>query len=169
MGRIVLKRFRIAQFVGGTALVSVLLSHSVAAQDAAFGKTVWLTQAPCAECHGWMGDGNSADPRQPRGANLRETQLDVDGIVQIVLCGIPGTAMPAFDPKAYSDDRCGMTAEQVGDQRPEQGSAKLTKRHATGLANFILENFAGKGPATKQKCVAELGDQIDYCNTLPEG
>lgn len=140
---------------------------SAVAQDAEFGKGVWLSQANCADCHGWLGDGDNADPRSPRGANLRETTLAAEDIVNVILCGIPGTGMPHFDHKAYTDDRCyGMTAAELGDATPNASAMALTKRHATGLANFILEEFAGKGEPTKEECVALLGPDSQQCSSL---
>lgn len=140
------------------------------AQDANFGKGVWLTEANCADCHGWLGDGNNEDPRSPRGANLRKTSMTAEQLSETIMCGRPGTAMPYFDLRAYADDahKCyGMTKAQVGDQMPQPGLAQLTKRHADGLAAFIMRDFAGKGDATKSACEALLGAGNARCATLP--
>ena len=143
-------------------------SQTSVAQEASFGKEVWLHQANCSDCHGYLGDGNNEDPRSPRGANLRETPLTQEEIVEVILCGRPGTSMPHFDPKAYSaGHECyGMADADVGSDKPEAGAVALTKRHATGLANFILETFAGKGPATKQQCTDLLGEDAQRCAAL---
>ncbi len=137
------------------------------AQDANFGRSVWLNQANCADCHGWLGDGNAADPRSPRGANLRETQMDADQLAEVILCGRPGTGMPYFDSKAYTDKRCyGSSRADFGDLTPQQAQTALTKRHADGLAQFILAVFAGKGEATREQCVALLGIDSKRCGDL---
>ena len=93
-------RVGIGAFVGVAAVALGTMGGPALAQDATFGKNVWLSQANCADCHGWFGDGNAEDPRSPRGANLRETELDKDSLIEIILCGIPGTSMPHFDIKA---------------------------------------------------------------------
>jgi hypothetical protein len=137
------------------------------AQDAEFGKDVWLGQANCADCHGWFGDGNAEDPRSPRGANLRETSLDKELLIEVILCGIPGTSMPHFDSRAYTDDRCyGLTRADLDGSAPPTGSTALTRRHATGLANFILEYLVGKGEPTQEECVALLGPDSSRCSKL---
>lgn len=155
---------------GAIALLALpFCAQASVAQDASFGKEVWLHQANCSDCHGFLGDGNNEDPRAPRGANLRETALTQDDIVEVIMCGRPGTSMPRFDPKAYTaGHECyGMTEADVGADKPEAGAVALTKRHATGLAKFILETFAGKGPATKEQCVDLLGADAQRCATLP--
>ncbi|MCC6982345.1 MAG: hypothetical protein IT535_03655 [Bauldia sp.] len=138
------------------------------AQDAAFGRDVWLSQANCADCHGWLADGQPEDPRAPRGANLRDTVLTEEQLVEVILCGRPGTGMPHFDPRAYTDARCyGLTREQLGDATPGASDQTLTNRHAVGLARFILADFAGKGPPTSEDCTALLGEGNARCAALP--
>lgn len=144
--------------VGGSLILAALVAAPLAAQDAGFGKSVWVSQANCSDCHGWMGDGNNEDPRSPRGANLRETKLTAEQIAEVVLCGRPGTTMPFFDPRAYTDKRCyGVDRAALGDQVPDNGGVALTRRHADGLAAFILAEFAGKGAPTQASCAAILG------------
>jgi mono/diheme cytochrome c family protein len=153
----------------GFGLLGMMAASATAsAQDADFGRQVWLSQANCADCHGWLGDGNNVDPRSPRGANLRETTLDADQLAEVILCGRPGTGMPYFDARAYTDDRCyGLTREQIGDAIPPEGATPLTARHARGLAAFILSDFAGKGDPTQEECRALLGPEADRCAALP--
>jgi len=152
----------------GSLAFAVSLGAPALAQDANFGKSIWQSQANCADCHGSMGDGNADDPRSPQGANLRETGLDESGLIEVILCGRPGTAMPHFDPKAYTDDRCyELTKEDLGDMVPVAGAMAMTKRHATGLARFILEEFAGKGAPTAEQCRALLGPDSPRCVNYP--
>ncbi|MDB5563076.1 MAG: hypothetical protein JWN11_2494 [Hyphomicrobiales bacterium] len=78
------------------------------APDIVRGKIVFERTANCLNCHGWPGDGvTGKNPRSPGlAANLRETQLDTDSMIQVVSCGIPGTQMPYHDSEAYKDKRC---------------------------------------------------------------
>ena len=139
-----------------------------AGQDAGFGRDVWLKQANCSDCHGWFGTGLPEDPRSPKGANLRQTKLDAARIAETVLCGRPGTAMPYFDQRAYTDGRCfGMTKEQMGENMPGLGGVALTRRHADGLAQFILNAFAGKGDPTFEECEGLLGAGNRRCPEFP--
>ncbi len=149
------------------AVVAIVLPAH--AQDAAFGRSVWLTQANCSDCHGWFGNGFGEDPRSPKGANLRETTLDAAGIAEVILCGRPGTQMPHFDPRAYTDKRCyDVTRADLGDQVPPDAQTPLTRRHADGLAAFILAEFKGKGDPTQEECLALLGAQSSRCAAMPK-
>ena len=165
-----LDRFLIGFFAGGVALFSAsTLAAPAAAQDANFGRSVWLSQANCAACHGWFGDGTNEDRRSPRGANLRETSLDAEALVEVILCGLPGTAMPYFDHRAYTDDRCfGLTRADLAETTPPTSAMPLTKRHAQGLAQFILEEFVGKGEITAGECRDLLGADAARCAQYPE-
>ncbi|MCC6984222.1 MAG: c-type cytochrome [Bauldia sp.] len=150
------------------ALCLIGTAGIASAQDANFGRSVWLSQANCADCHGWLGDGINEDPRSPKGADLRVTVLDAAQLAEVILCGRPGTGMPHFDPRAYTDDRCyGLTAAAIGDAIPPAGAQELTARHARGLAAFILAEFVGKGAPTRQECVALLGPDSQTCNKYP--
>lgn len=153
--------------LGGTLVACLALPAS--AQDAKFGRDVWLTQANCADCHGWLAVGIPEDPRAPKGANLREATLTAAQISEVILCGRPGSGMPYFDQRAYTDARCfGQTKAQLGDAIPPQGGVALTKRHADSLAAFILSEFAGKGPPTQEDCVGLLGAASPRCGNLPK-
>jgi len=154
---------------GLSALATLALSTPGVAQDAAFGRDVWLKQANCSDCHGWLANGQPEDPRAPKGANLRQTTLNAAQIAEVILCGRPGTPMPYFDTRAYTDARCyGMTKAQMGDAVPEPAISGLTKRHADGLAAFILGEFAGKGDPTFEDCVSLLGAGNPRCTALPK-
>jgi mono/diheme cytochrome c family protein len=158
----------LAAVLFATGALNVATTTPSLAQDAAFGRGVWLSEANCADCHGWLGDGIPEDPRAPKGANLRETVLTEDQIIEVILCGRPGTGMPHFDARAYTDARCyNLTAAQIGDAVPPRADITLTRRHATGLALFILSEFAGKGAPTREDCQSLLGQDNPRCAALP--
>ncbi len=155
----------------GALLIGALFAAAAGqafGQDAAFGRSVWVSASNCADCHGWMGDGVPEDPRSPKGANLRETFLNQEQLVEVILCGRPGTAMPHFDRRAYTDQRCyGLTRAELGDATPPTADLALTARHAGGLAAFILSEFAGKGAPTFEDCTELLGAENPRCTPLP--
>ena len=96
-------------------VVAIASSSPVAAQDANFGKQIWLTKVNCRDCHGWSGNGLPDNPQAPGGHSLRKTTLTFDEIAEVIRCGRPGTQMPYFDRFAYTDDRCyGMTRSDLG-------------------------------------------------------
>src|SRR3984957_13567975 len=124
------------------ALAAVLaFSSSVAAQnpaagDIGLGKRLYQDKATCGFCHGWSGDG-AGDPQSPgKAANLRESKLDHDQLVEIIRCGVPGgTAMPHFDKFAWTKgEECyGMTDVEVGDKKAPSPPAALQKRESAPI------------------------------------
>ncbi len=164
------RRNKVALALGAIlAFAAAQSAGQAAAQDAAFGRDVWLKQANCSDCHGWLATGQPEDPRSPKSANLRETKLTAEQIAEVVLCGRPGTPMPYFDARAYTDARCyGMTKEQMGANIPALGGNALIRRHAEGLAQFILSEFAGKGPPTFADGERLLGVGNRRCPEYPK-
>ncbi len=83
---------RFSALIGAAAL---LLSADLAfAQDTSFGQRLFQDKADCQFCHGVNGDGRG-DPRSPgRAANLHETHLNRDQLVEVIACGRPGPKCP---------------------------------------------------------------------------
>jgi cytochrome c553 len=137
-------RLRFSAFIGAAA---VLLSADLAfAQDTSFGQRLFQDKADCQFCHGINGDGRG-DPRSPgRAANLHETQLNRDQLVEVIACGRPGTEMPHFDKYAYEDTDCyGLKGKNLGnDAARDPHSTSLTKREIDAVADYILARFVGK-------------------------
>lgn len=125
------------------------------APDIAKGKRVFQATANCARCHGWPGDGNTGkDPRSPgQAANLRETQLDTNGLIQIVSCGIPGSPMPYHDRQAYKDKRCfgQVMSDFSADQQPQAGNL-LSNQDIINVVGYVEQKVKGRGPITKAEC-----------------
>jgi hypothetical protein len=56
-------------------------------QNASFGERLFRDKADCQFCHVMDGDGRG-DPRSPgRAANLRETRLDRERLIEVIACG----------------------------------------------------------------------------------
>src|ERR1700758_4037704 len=124
------------------------------------GKRLYQEKATCGFCHGWSGDG-AGDPQSPgKAANLRQTKLNHDQLVEIVRCGVPGgTAMPHFDKFAWTKgDECfGMTETEVGDKKPPNPTAGLQKREIGAIVAYIEAKIVGKGPPTVADCEEYFG------------
>ncbi len=132
-----------AVIVAATLLLSFDLSF---AQDTSFGQRLFQDKADCQFCHGINGDGRG-DPRSPgRAANLHETHLDRDQLIEVIACGRPGTEMPHFDKYAYEDTDCyGLKGKNLGnDAARDPDSTSLTKREIEAVADYILAKFVGK-------------------------
>ena len=102
------------------ATVVIILDFGAAqTQYVSFGQRLFRDKADCQFCHGIDGDGRG-DPRSPgRAANLRQTRLDREQIIEVIACGRPGTEMPHFDKFAYEDTNCyGLKGKDLGADAP---------------------------------------------------
>jgi mono/diheme cytochrome c family protein len=152
------------------ALVVPAASQTVG--DIALGKRLYQAKAECGHCHGWSGDG-AGDPLSPgKAANLRETKLDHDQLVEIIRCGVPGgTAMPRFDRFAWTEgENCfGMTAADVGDKKPTGPTAELSRREIEAIVAYLEAKVIGKGPPTVADCEDFFGAASRRCQEMAAG
>ena len=157
------------------ALLAALFAlHTVAAvaadDDFSYGRRLYLDKAQCSYCHGWAADG-AGDPQSNGGAaNLRLTRLNRAQLVDVILCGLPGTPMPRFDESAYSDKRCyGLTAADLGPRTPALPLAStLQRREAEAIADYLLAKFIGRGPVTREECEESFGKGDRACGEYSE-
>ena len=123
-----------------------LFTELACAQDVSFGDRLYHDKADCQFCHGIDGDGRG-DPRSPgRAANLHETHLNRERLIEVIACGRPGTEMPHFDKYAYEDTNCyGLKGENLGFDAPHSPhSTPLTRREIEAVADYIIVTFVGK-------------------------
>jgi mono/diheme cytochrome c family protein len=125
------------------------------APDIARGKVVFERTANCLNCHGWPGDGvTGKNPRSPGlAANLRETQLDTDTMIQVVSCGIPGSQMPYHDAEAYKDKRCYDTllSDYEPGKQPIIGHT-VRNQDIINVVAYVQQKIKGRGKPTKAEC-----------------
>jgi len=151
------------------ALAAVLaFSSSVAAQnpasgDIGLGKRLYQDKATCGFCHGWSGDG-AGDPQSPgKAANLRESKLDHDQLVEIIRCGVPGgTAMPHFDKFAWTKgEECfGMTE---ADARHKYGKVDIYR----AVFRPMKSTFYGGSDRMLMKLIVEAAtDKLLGCHIV---
>ncbi len=134
------------------------------------GKQVFKTKANCVNCHGWPGDGATGkNPRSPGiAANLRQTQLDHNSLIQIVSCGIPGSAMPYHDGQAYKDNRCyGTTSADYDATNAPQPGKFLTAQDIINVVAYVEAKVKGRGPITKAECDEFWGANASVCAKFP--
>src|SRR5580704_16929430 len=146
--------------LGIVAVVAALAPVGTLAQDDfAVGRRIFLEKADCGYCHGWAGDGAGQGQSPGGAANLRRSQLNRDSLIMVISCGIPGRAMPHFDDQAYTDKRCyGMTEAEIGDKVPPfPPSTSLPRRDIEIVADYLLAKVVGRGPITREECVETLG------------
>ena len=118
------------------------------------GKVVYRSVGYCGNCHGWPGDGITGILLQaPRGANLRETRLDKDQLIEVIRCGLPGTPMPYHDRAAYREGRChGLTmADFEPGGKPVRGKT-VSEQDLANLVAFLQTRMIGLGEPTFAEC-----------------
>jgi len=129
------------------AVAAIILCFGEAyGQDVSFGARLFHDKADCQFCHGPNGDGRG-DARSPgRAANLHETLLNREQLIEVIACGRPGTEMPHFDKYAYEDTDCyGLKGKDLGADAPHYPhSTSLTKREIEAIADYIITTFVGK-------------------------
>ncbi len=151
------------------AAIALAIGAARAADDFAYGRRLYHDKAQCSYCHGWAGDG-AGDPQSNGGAaNLRQSHLTREQLVEVIMCGRPGTPMPHFDELAYSDTRCyGMTEAELGPKVPAlPPGATLQQREAQAVADYLLAKFIGRGPVTREECEEAFGKGARSCADYP--
>ena len=146
---------------------AIELAAATQPPNVARGKIVFQTTANCVNCHGWPGDGiTGKNPRSPGiAANLRETQLDTNSMIQVVSCGIPGSAMPYHDALAYKDKRCyGTTMADYTTGMPPQRGNVIGAQDIINVVAYVQQKIKGRGPITKAECLEYFGKPVTACN-----
>jgi mono/diheme cytochrome c family protein len=157
-----------------TPLVLALVMPAAAqtSGDISMGKRLYQEKATCSECHGWAGNG-AGDPFSPgKAANLRQSQLDHDRLVEIIRCGVPGgTAMPHFERFAWTEgeDCFGMSEAEVGDKKPPAPTVWLQKREIEAIVTYLEAKVIGKGTPTVADCEEFFGKGTQRCKEMAAG
>src|SRR5258705_5692830 len=150
---------RIMSHPRGTALIATAaLAATIAALAAqpadppAYGRRLYHDQAKCSFCHGWAADGAGEPQSNGGAANLRQSVLNRDQLIEVIMCGRPGTPMPHYDELAYTDKRCyGVTEAELGAQRPSPPpTTTLQKREIEAVAGYLLAKGVHPGPITPE-------------------
>ena len=152
------------------ACIGALLQGGTVAEaqtdTVAAGGRLYRGKGDCQACHGWAGDGRKMDSQMPDGANLRESALDRDQLIFVIKCGLPGRSMPAYDRRAYVDDRClGRTRADLDRMGLAlfDPAATLQNREVERLVDFLQAKVVGQGPMDRQKCIEYWGEEVDVC------
>jgi len=151
------------------AFASVLVAATVSAEDFAYGRRLYLDKAQCSYCHGWAADGAGDPQSNGGGANLRQSFLNRAQVIEVIMCGRPGTPMPHYDEFAYSDTRCyGMTEAELGSKTPAlPPGSTLQKREVEAVADYLLAKIVGRGPVTREECEEAFGKGARTCGEYP--
>ena len=155
----------------GVVAATVLFCMTAAcfAQDFSYGRRLYLDKAQCAFCHGWAGDGAGEPQSNGGAANLRQSFLNREQLIEVIMCGRPGTPMPRFDEDGYAEKRCyGMTEAELGANLPTlPPGSTLQKREIEAVADYLLAKFIGRGAITHAECEESFGQGARSCQSYP--
>ena len=132
-------------------------------------RRLYLDKAQCSYCHGWAADGAGEPQSNGGAANLRQSFLNREQLIEVIMCGRPGTPMPHYDEAAYTDKRCyGMTEAELGTSVPAlPPGATLQKREVEAIADYLLAKFIGRGAVTREECEEAFGAGGRACGQYP--
>ncbi len=139
------------------------------ADDFDYARRLYLDKAQCAFCHGWAGDGAGEPQSNGGAASLRQSFLNREQLVEVIMCGRPGTPMPRFDEDAYTDKRCyDITEAELGPNTPTlPPGSTLQKREAEAIADYIVAKLIGRGAVTREECLEVFGPDARSCGDYP--
>jgi hypothetical protein len=146
-------------------LLTTASTRTTDAKDFAFGRRIFQDKAQCVFCHGWAGDGAGAPQSSGGAANLRETKLNREQLIEVINCGRPGQAMPRFDDQAYAEKRCygGITEAALGqDLPPLPPGSLLQRREIEALVDFLQAKIINRGPITRDECLEAFGERAAH-------
>jgi mono/diheme cytochrome c family protein len=154
-------------FVAFAATVAPLAAQP--ADSFAYGRRLYQDKAQCSFCHGWAADGAGEPQSNGGAADLRQSYLNRDQLIEVIMCGRPGTPMPHYDDLAYTDKRCyGVTEAELGPQVPAPPpSTTLQQREAAAIADYLLAKVIGRGAVMRNECEEVFGQGARACAAYP--
>ena len=94
-------------------------------------------------CHSWHGKGGGG---YGAGVSLRNANLTLNEIINVIKCGRPGTGMPYFLRKAYKEEKCYDTTFEDYDEtyRPVSSKKFLSSKQIEAVSIFVMEVLQNK-------------------------
>ena len=124
--------------------ISALCSNTLGInlEEHKYGLNVYK-KGNCMGCHSWHGKGGGG---YGAGVSLRNINLTLTEIINVIKCGRPGTGMPYFLRKAYKEEKCYDTTFEDYDEsyRPISSKRFLSSKQIEAVSNFILEVLQDK-------------------------
>ena len=112
-------------------------------------------------CHSWHGKGGGG---YGAGVSLRNKELSLAEIVNVIKCGRPGTGMPYFYKKSYKNEKCYDTTFKDYDEayRPINSKRFLTIKQIEAVSTFVKELLQDK-ELTKEYCEFFFNEGSKVC------
>jgi cytochrome c553 len=141
----------------------------LAGADIERGKAVYQRIGICISCHGWDGNGMGKNPRsEGAAAHLRETQLDTQGLMDVIKCGLPGTPMPYHFSSAYREPEIcfgAVMADFEPGTEPRKGKT-FRDKDLVNLVAYMKTAIIGAGETTLEQCEAFFEPGSKACDNL---
>ena len=127
--------FLITSFIFCTNILGVNL------EEHKYGLNVYK-KGNCMGCHSWHGKGGG----HGAAVSLRNTELTLNEIINVIKCGRPGTGMPYFLRKAYKEEKCYDTTFEDYDEtyRPVSSQKFLSSKQIEAVSIFVSEVLQNK-------------------------
>ena len=127
--------FLISSFLFCTNILGVNL------EEHKYGLNVYK-KGNCMGCHSWDGKGGG----HGGAVSLRNTELTINEIINVIKCGRPGTGMPYFLKKAYKEEKCYDTTFEDYDEsnRPVNSQKFLSSKQIEAVSIFVREVLQNK-------------------------
>ena len=127
--------FLITSFIFCTNILGVNL------EEHKYGLNVYK-KGNCMGCHSWHGKGGG----HGAAVSLRNTELTLNEIINVIKCGRPGTGMPYFLRKAYKGEKCYDTTFEDYDEtyRPVSSQKFLSSKQIEAVSIFVSEVLQNK-------------------------
>lgn len=134
------------------------------AESIARGLALYRDSLRCVMCHAW--DGHVARVEgEPLAADLTETLLNYDQLIEVVACGRPATGMPNHLRGSYTEEHpCyGLTFDQMTDDMyPRRALGQTNDQGVTDVVNYIVDVYVGK-EMTFDNCVLYYQREAPQC------
>ena len=139
-----IKKTNISSFIFFFISIFIFSYHilGTSLQEHSYGLNVYK-KGNCMGCHSWHGKGGGG---YGAGVSLRNMDLELDEIVNVIKCGRPGTGMPYFFKKAYKEEKCYDTTFEDYDSsyRPVNSKKFLSSKQIEAVSIFVKEVFQDK-------------------------
>ena len=125
-----------------TSLIFCFNILAVNLEEYKYGLNVYK-KGNCMGCHSWHGKGGGG---YGAGVSLRNSNLTLNEIKNVIKCGRPGTGMPYFLRKAYKEEKCYDTTFEDYDEsyRPVSSKKFLSPKQIEAVSIFVREVLQNK-------------------------
>ena len=132
-------------------------------EEYSYGLNVYK-KGNCMGCHSWHGKGGGG---YGAGVSLRNMNLTLNEIKNVIKCGRPGTGMPYFLRKAYKEEKCYETTfEDYDDYNRPLSSKKFLNAKQIEAVSFFVKDILQNKKLNKSYCEFFFDKESKVCLNL---